>query len=230
MDIYFSSDWHAFHENICRGVSKWDDKRACRDFETLEEHNETLINNINNTVKKEDIIYMLGDVAFGGKQNLFEFLSRINCKNIHMCLGNHDHHIRKNATVLDTLNGNKEIRVQTLFKSVNDIMNKKIGNERFVMCHYAMRTWENGHHGSIMLYGHSHGSLPEYDTTLPVTVHTSKTNNEVVKVMNQTLKFKTMDVGIDTHPEFRPYHIDEIKEIMSSRIPLRVDHHNENTN
>ena len=32
-----------------------------------------------------------------------------------------------------------------------------------------------------------------------------------------------MDVGIDTHMEFRPYHIDEIRSIMSNRISLNVD-------
>jgi calcineurin-like phosphoesterase family protein len=227
MDVWFSSDWHKGHENIVRGVSKWEDKHACRDFDTLQEHDETLINNINAVVKKDDYIYMLGDWAFGGRQNIYELWKRLNCKNIHLCLGNHDHHIRKDAALIDD-KGN-EINAQSLFLSVNDIITKKIGSERFVMCHYAMRTWENGHHGSIMLYGHSHGSLPDYEVNLQTTIHDSKPN-EVVKVMNQTYRFKTMDVGVDTHPEFRPYNIDEIRAEMSKRVPLRVDHHNENTN
>lgn len=225
-DIFFSADWHSYHENIVRGVSKWPDKRACRDFDTLEEHNDTLINNINKVVKKDDILYLIGDVAFGGKQNIFNTMNLVNCKNIHLCLGNHDHHIRKNTTVLNEKG--EEIKVQTLFKSVSDIITKKISNERFVMCHYALRTWENGHHGSVMLYGHSHGSLPDYTTSMLVEVKGE--NGEIIKSMNQMLKFKTMDVGVDTHPEFRPYSIDEIKLEMSKRIPLRVDHHDQNTN
>ena len=78
------------------------------------------------------------------------------------------------------------------------------------MCHYAMRTWDRAHHGSIMLYGHSHGTLPAY----------SRNGNF----------YKTMDVGIDTHFEFRPYHIDEIRDIMSNRNTLNIDDYDKNTN
>lgn len=225
--IWFSSDWHYGHGNIVKGVSTWDNKSACRDFNTLEEHNETLIENINRVVKKDDIIYMAGDVAFGGKQNIYELWKRLNCKNIHLTLGNHDHHIRKNATLIDDKGG--EIKVQSLFLSVNDIITKKIVNEKFVICHYAMRTWENGHHGAIMLFGHSHGSLPQYEVSLRTTIH-DMNPQDIVKVTDQIYKFKTMDIGVDTHPEFRPYHIDEIRGLMANRVPLRVDHHDDNTN
>jgi hypothetical protein len=34
-----------------------------------------------------------------------------------------------------------------------------------------------------------------------------------------------MDVGIDTHPEFRPYSFDEIHEIMKDRNAVEVDDH-----
>lgn len=225
-EIFFTSDWHKGHANIVRGESDWDDKSACRDFDTLKEHDDTLIENINKCAKKDDIIYMLGDVAFGGKENIHEVMARINCKTVHLCLGNHDHHIRKNAIVRSGIG--IEVRAHDLFASVNDIITKKIGGERFVLCHYSMRTWENGHHGSIMLYGHSHGSLPEYEIVMNTDV--KERSGLLVKTMDQTLKFKTMDVGVDTHPEFRPYHIDEIRDAMTQRIPLRVDHHDEQTN
>lgn len=40
-----------------------------------------------------------------------------------------------------------------------------------------------------------------------------------------------MDVGLDTHHEFRPYHyFDEIETLLSKRDVLLVDHHNQNTN
>jgi hypothetical protein len=34
-----------------------------------------------------------------------------------------------------------------------------------------------------------------------------------------------MDVGVDAHKEFRPYHINEILEMMSKRDTPNVDHH-----
>ncbi len=44
-------------------------------------------------VKPNDIIYHLGDWSFGGHENIKIFRNRIKCKNIHLILGNHDHHI-----------------------------------------------------------------------------------------------------------------------------------------
>jgi hypothetical protein len=79
-----------------------------------------------------------------------------------------------------------------------------------------------------MLYGHSHGSLPDYMVSFPTNV--LENNGTLIKSFHQVQKFKTMDVGVDTHKEFRPYNIDEIRQEMSTRIPLRVDHHNDNTN
>jgi hypothetical protein len=39
-----------------------------------------------------------------------------------------------------------------------------------------------------------------------------------------------MDVGVDTHKEFRPYHINEIVGKME-KIPVNfIDHHEESTN
>lgn len=221
-DIWFSGDWHHGHKGIVRGESDWDDKSACRNFDTLKEHNETLIENINKCAKRDDILYCVGDVALGGRDSIYELMSKLNCRTIHLCLGNHDHHIRKNAVIKTSVDGT-EVKAHSLFASVQDRISKKISSERFVLDHYSLRTWENGHNGSIMLYGHSHGSLPDYEALMQTDVRSR--DGEHVKTMEQKLKFKTMDVGIDTHPEWRPYHIDEIKAAMTQRIPLRVDHH-----
>lgn len=225
MNIWFSSDWHAFHENIVRGCSKWDDKSACRDFDSLEEHNETLIENINSCAKANDVIYFNGDFSFGGKQNIYEFRKRIVCRNIHLILGNHDLHIRKNTLLV--ADNDENIEARSLFSSVEDVAYRRIGHENFVLCHYAMRTWDRGHHGAIMLYGHSHGSLADYSVNLPTSVNDR--DGSFIKNIIAPTKFKTMDIGIDTHKEFRPYHLEEIKKEMSNRIPLRVDHHDDLT-
>ena len=96
-NIFFTSDTHYAHKNICVGVSEWDDKtKSCRKFQTLEEMNELIVNNINKYVKENDILYHLGDWSFGGINNIWEFRKRINCKNIYLVPGNHDHHIKKN--------------------------------------------------------------------------------------------------------------------------------------
>jgi hypothetical protein len=38
---------------------------------------------------------------------------------------------------------------------------------------------------------------------------------------------RTLDVGIDTHPDFRPYSITEIHEIMEGKFFTKVDGHDE---
>jgi calcineurin-like phosphoesterase family protein len=203
MDIWFSSDFHFNHKNIVRGTSEWgtDLEQQVRDFDTLEQHNERLIKNINACVKGGDALYFLGDWSFGGFESIRKLRERLYATNIHFVLGNHDHHIDNNKD-----------EIRQLFSSVNQYINKRIGGQRMFLCHYAMRVWDKSHHGSWHLYGHSHGSLPDY------------------KADKGHSLFKSMDVGIDTHPEFRPYHFDEIAEIMKNRIILQVDHHNRETN
>jgi calcineurin-like phosphoesterase family protein len=224
-NIWFSSDWHFHHENIVKGISKWDDKTPCRNFNSIEEHNETLIQNINLCANTNDIIYFNGDFSFGGKHNIYTFRKAINCKTIHFIYGNHDHHIRKNIEI-DTDTG--VVKAQSLFTSVQDILYKRIAGEKMVLCHYSMRTWDSGHHGSIMLYGHSHGSLSNYTINLKNTVNDQ--DGTFIKDIVYPVKFKTMDVGIDTHPKFRLYHLDDIRSEMANCIPLRIDHHNNLTN
>lgn len=218
IDQWFTADLHYGHANLIPSLTDFEDKSLCRNFASLEEHNQTIVNNINNCVKENDILYIIGDVALGGRENVYEFRSQINCKNIHIILGNHDHHIRKNALILDK--NNRKIYLQSLFNSVQERLIKKINTEEFVLDHYASRTWHNARNGSIMLYGHTHGRLPEYSVSIPVTYKTI--NYEDIKTVNQEVFYKTMDVGIDTHPEFRPYHYSEIINKMSNRIPLII--------
>lgn len=84
--------------------------------------------------------------------------------------------------------------------SIQDIRNWRQKPLRAVLCHYPMVTWNGAHHGVWMLHGHSHGLLHDLNPT-------------------------RMDVGIDTHPELRPYSLDEIAEAMSDAEYRIVDGH-----
>ena len=78
MSTFFISDTHFSHKNICRGVSTWES--GFRDFSSLNEMDSCLINNINKHVSANDILYHLGDFAFGGYDNIRQFRDMINCK------------------------------------------------------------------------------------------------------------------------------------------------------
>lgn len=90
MKIYFTSDWHLNHFNIIKYTN--------RPFKTLEEMNSTIIKNFNEKVKKDDLVFFVGDFIFrsGSKRGEGElgkpdnFLVQLNCKNIVFIEGNHD--------------------------------------------------------------------------------------------------------------------------------------------
>ena len=65
-DVWLTSDTHLGHKNIVSGISGWEANRGQRKFNTLEEMDDTIINNINKYVKPDDILFHAGDWSFGG--------------------------------------------------------------------------------------------------------------------------------------------------------------------
>lgn len=158
MESFFIADTHLGHKNIVLGTSEWEDKQECRNFNTLEEHDSFIIDNINNTAGVDDRLYILGDFVFGGKDNIPKYRDRILCKNIILIRGNHDIHMHKNSSVLH--NG-KYINVNSLFSNVYDMLDFKIGTTKLVLCHYPIMSWHRAASGSIHLYGHIHKDMKE---------------------------------------------------------------------
>jgi calcineurin-like phosphoesterase family protein len=206
-NIWVTSDTHFNHKNICRSVTNWRTQDGevpdsqTRDFKTLELMNEAIVNNINFNVGQDDILIHLGDWSFGGFEIIEVFRNRIICQNIHLILGNHDHHIERNRG-----------DIQQLFSSVNTLEQFDLkwegGKETFTICHYPLASWNNMNNGVIHLHGHVH---------LPTDKRFGKG--------------KKMDAGMDGHPEFRPYNIiREIIPLMKKReikSDMLYDHHEE---
>lgn len=190
--IFFTSDLHLGYTNIVRGCSGWSDKSEVRNFDTLEEHDSTIIEGINKVVKATDVLFILGDVCFkgfgkAGVEQLKMYLNSINCRNIYLAYGNHDDLIRKNNDL------------QNRFVLTGDYFELEYekGQPPIILSHYAMRSWNKAHYGSIMLFGHSHGSLEDY-------------------IDSTGTRRKTMDVGVDTN-NYAPYSLGEILGIMETR-------------
>jgi len=150
-NVWITSDTHYHHTNICRGVTRWrtlDGKipiNQTRNFQDLDEMDSVIVNNINSKVGPNDTLIHLGDVAFGGFEKIGEFLNRLVCKNIHLVLGNHDHHIRNNRE-----------NIQERFLSVSDYLQVRIYDQDFVLSHYPFASWNGLNKGVIHLYGHIH--------------------------------------------------------------------------
>lgn len=83
-EIFFTSDTHFGHKKILEFETP-------RPFKTIEEHDETLIDNWNSVVTNEDTVYHLGDFALEkGKEQIIPILARLNYRRLLVILGNHD--------------------------------------------------------------------------------------------------------------------------------------------
>ena len=211
--LFFTSDTHYGHKNICRGVSNWKTYdgetpiNQTRPFDTLEQMNARIVAGLNASVGENDILIHSGDFSFGGFENIEIFRNRIVCKNIHLVLGNHDHHIERNKG-----------GVKNYFKSVNDILtlhvemyneNKKEAKvvHTFEISHYPIASWKNMNEGVIHLHGHVH--LPPH---------------------KRLSEGKGMDIGIDGN-NMDPISLEEVLSIMENqpirKLSLPSDHHEE---
>jgi calcineurin-like phosphoesterase family protein len=146
--IWFTSDTHFGHENII--------KYCKRPFETIEEMDEVLIRNWNDTVQPTDVVYHLGDFAM--TTNPDQYLRRLNGYK-HLILGNHDSKNRRN------------LRNSTNLVDVKDVDLLRLhGKTTIWLSHYAHARWPHAHHGALHLFGHSHGSFEGMGRSMDVGV------------------------------------------------------------
>lgn len=81
MKYFVIADTHFNHKNIIDYCN--------RPFKDVEDMNETMIKNWNETVSNTDVVIHLGDVAFGNKEDAKKILGRLNGRKI-LIRGNHD--------------------------------------------------------------------------------------------------------------------------------------------
>jgi len=84
--VFLISDTHFGHKNILTFLNQ--DGSKLRDFASVEEMDETMIDNWNKTVSKNDKVYHLGDLVFSNRK-LQEVMPRLNGTKV-LIKGNHD--------------------------------------------------------------------------------------------------------------------------------------------
>lgn len=123
------------------------------DHRTLE-HDELLVNNWNSVIKNNDKVYILGDIGRCGNNKDNEYLcsiiSRLKGKRI-LIRGNHDD-LRDN-------------RIKQLFAETYDYLeiidNYNGINQKLVLSHYPIFSWNGAYKDTILLYGHTHGNFDD---------------------------------------------------------------------
>ena len=184
--IFWTSDTHFSHKNIM--------KYCERPFDSIEEMNNTIIRNWNNVVSPGDIVFHLGDFAFGTIAQWEDVRSQLN-GDIHLILGNHDFHIYTNYLE----------RLEKMFLSVTMQQVVEVGKHKILMNHYPFLTFGGIYreknpvwqlHGHVHLKQNSKGAdMTRLQYALPLQY----------------------DVGVDLN-NFTPVSFDEIHSIISEQI------------
>ena len=146
-NIFFTADLHFGHARI----SEYCD----RPFDSVEEMDVALIKNWNSVVGPKDEVFILGDFAF---RDHSKYASQLNGRK-YLILGNHD----KKSHALRAYD-------EGYFRWVEDYCELRVDRNIFILFHYSIRQWNKKHHGSIHLYGHSHGGLDPYGLSFDVGV------------------------------------------------------------
>ena len=153
-ETWFTSDLHFGHKNIIRFCD-----RPFQEYGNLDEHrlnsatdlqvnemNEIIIRNINDKVRQEDNLWILGDIAMGNIDNTLKLVERITCQNITIVAGNHDR--------CHPVNGEKHKKWVQRYKKLNNVVSLHLTNTTFSfpgtnstvqVSHFPYGLWENSH-------------------------------------------------------------------------------------
>lgn len=141
MKTFITSDLHFGHANIMKfcPVSR---ARFRNDVNYM---NETMVSEWNAWVGPEDLVYILGDVAFLPAARAREYMQRCQGRKI-LVQGNHD---RKLLEAPD---------FRSCFESVHHYLDVTYQGTNCVMFHYPIAEWDRMHRGSVHFHGHLHGN------------------------------------------------------------------------
>ena len=167
-NVWFSSDLHAGHQRDFLYVP--------RGFSSIEEHDEAIIDNINEVVAPEDTLYLLGDLMLGDNEEGARKLRQIQCKDIRVIRGNHDTDTRVRL-----------YEYSLGYQMLGYAAPAKFNGKNFMLSHYPMATtnfdfekkpWERVYN----LCGHSHTKEKWDPATDSIHVELDAWNNYPVNI------------------------------------------------
>ena len=190
--IFFTSDLHFFHRNIMQFCQ--------RPFNNLIEMNEALINNWNNTVDNDSIVFDLGDFAFAGTGVWKNILDRLN--GIHILIkGNHDRTRAPQPSVIEK------------FAAVYENLTIKIEDQVIYLNHFPYLCFDGTYRKTDIpwqLFGHVH-------------LNSYKEKNTGKDFERLKLLFPNQyDVGVDFN-NYRPISYLEVKEKIEYQMQNNIN-------
>lgn len=206
--VYVTTDTHFNHDPKWE-VPIW----KMRGYNSAKDHTDGILNIINETVSKNDILLHLGDFCLNTNPSQFEeLISKINCQNVYMLWGNHPNSHFKNVykplvrKILGELYTENSEVYPVRYKNIVYYGHyvELVWNGQFIVLeHYPLLVWNEMMHGAWMLCGHSHYGCPQTVASNP--------------------NGKILDVGWDGHK--KPLTFEEVSAIMSTKQFVVVDDH-----
>lgn len=145
---YYISDMHLFCASQTKQSFKNYDNRP---FENIEEMNDYFLSHWNSKITNADTVYILGDLAFRGRNDaLIALVAQLRGRKI-LVKGNHDD--------LGDYRYRQLFEEVVDYKEVEDAFGGK--NYKLVLCHFPILCWKDQHRGTILLYGHTHNSIED---------------------------------------------------------------------
>jgi calcineurin-like phosphoesterase family protein len=218
--LFLTSDTHINHSKLIEQ----------RGFASIEEHDNTIINNWNSVVRPQDVVVHLGDVVLGAgdksKEVCENFYNRVN-GHIFQLWGNHlagvktlykecirsQHNLDPETYEVYPVTWNNKVTFvgNSILAHVKtpDAEKSKKQNHFVFLSHFSHRLWIDSNKETLHGSGHSHASDKE---------------------SNPDWKFnKRLDVGVDNF-NFTPLSFDKFLEIMDTKTQPVIDHHNKDIN
>jgi len=201
-NVWITSDTHYGHKNICRGVTDWRDEKGNIPIDRTRDFP---------TLEKMNDTIVQNINAVVGQSDTLIHLGDWSFGGFENIQKFWDRLVCKNIRLVLGNHDHHILKdkegVRDLFYSVNHYEVLPISKGcSLILFHYPILSWDGLGRGYIHLHGHAH--------------------------LSETKKFglgKRMDIGIDGHPEFRPYHLmTEVVPMMRKReikSDLAHDHH-----
>jgi len=163
MTTWITADLHFEHTNILKF------NPATRQYRDATHMTEMMVAGWNECVAVDDVVFILGDLAFCNAQRAVSILHRLNGKKI-LIEGNHDVKLLKDAAFCECF-----IEIHKYHEIESD-------GHIICMSHYPFLEWNQCHRGSIMFHGHVHGAKTGMEKYRMRDVGMDATGNIVTKL------------------------------------------------
>lgn len=162
-NIFFTSDTHFGHQKMLtyyperkERAEKWALDNNRTEQSLIDAHDQWLIDNWNKKISRVDTVYILGDFSFRTKEETENILKQLNGQKF-LIRGNHDEPLSGLENYFAWVGAMKEIKIgKDIVEGIKNPIN-------CVLCHYPLLTWRTRSRGGLMIHGHCHGGLDEYN-------------------------------------------------------------------